>query len=114
NKRRLRARKIEKNLLAQNARPDRLVPLEAIPVERVVPARLGVNVFASRGVTPIVRLLQRPAIRHHIENVGDWRQNVWGKLQDVVWIGIQPVAKLTITPHHSRGPGGQWRTQLRL
>src|SRR5258706_12889520 len=114
NERRFRSHKIEKDLLPQHRRPDRLISLETVAIERVVPVRLRINVFTRRSVSPVVRLLQRPAVRHHIKNIGNWRQNIRRKFQDVVRIRIQPVAKLSIPSHHRRSFSGKWRPKFRL
>src|SRR5258708_40330225 len=114
NERRFRSRKIEKDLLPQHRRPDRLISLETVAIERVVPVRLRINVFARRSVSPVVRLLQRPAVRHHIKNIGNWRQNIRRKFQDVVRIRIQPVAKLSIPSHHRPSVTGKWQPKFRL
>src|SRR5258707_7631704 len=47
NERRFRSRKIEKDLLPQHRGPDRLISLETVAIERVVPVRLRINVFAT-------------------------------------------------------------------
>ena len=59
---------IEENLLAKKLRPDRLVALEAIAIERIVPMRFCIDGFAGKRVAAIVRLRENPAIGNGREN----------------------------------------------
>src|SRR5208283_3440789 len=90
------AGEIEEDLLAQHLWPDWFIALEAIAVERVVPTRLDINVFALRGVATIVRLFERPAIGHGVEHVGNGRQHIGREFQDVVGVGIEAMAEFAI------------------
>ena len=98
-----RSRDIEKNLLSQHFRPDRLVAFEAIAVERIVPARLGVDVLAALRIAAIVGLAERPAIRHRVEHVSGRRKVFSSQFHDVIGIRIKPMAKLAVA-------AGAWRS----
>jgi len=90
------AGEIQKDLRAEERGPDGLVAFEAIAIERIVPARLGVEVFAAGGIAAVVGLLQGPAIGDGVEDVGNGRENVGSEFDDIVGIGIETVAKFAV------------------
>ena len=110
----LRRREVEKHLLAKNFGPNRLIALESVAVEWVIPAGLGIDVFAGYGIAPIIRLLEGPAIRHHVVHIGYWRQHIRSKLQDVVGIGIEAMSEFAIASRHGVRFSWQRRAELRL
>src|SRR6266436_1119624 len=95
---------VQKNLLAKDFGPNRLIAFEAITIERVVPVRLGVEVLAFLRVAAIVRLIERPAIGHCVVDIGDGRQIFRREFSDVVQIGIEAMTKFAIAA------GRRWRT----
>src|SRR5215813_7037989 len=73
-KSRVRSRRdVQEDLPTEQRGPNRLVTLEAIAIERIVPARFCVDVFAGSGIAAILGLRKRPAIRHSGKNVRSWR-----------------------------------------
>src|SRR5208337_1327172 len=108
------AGEIEEHLLAQELRPDGFIALEAIAVERVVPMRLDVNVFALRSIAAVVGLLERPAIGHNIEHVGDRGQHAGCELQNVAGIGIEAMAEFAISTERCGRFRRQGRAELGL
>src|SRR5260370_14345533 len=52
----------QKNLLAQQLRPDGFVALETIAIERIVPMMLGVDVLAALRIAAVKRLLAGPPV----------------------------------------------------
>lgn len=88
---------IEEGLLAEDLRPDWLVAFEAIFVERVVPMRLRVLIFAFLRIAAIVGLREGPAIRDGVKDVGDGRKIFGSEFSDVVGIGVETVAKFVVS-----------------
>src|SRR5262249_26327792 len=108
-----RGRDVQKNLLAEKRRPNRLIAFKAIPVERVVPARLGVEVFARGGIAAIFGLRQCPPIGDRRENIGRRRQTLRRRIQDVARVGIQPMAEFAITAGGEFSARGRRRAEFR-
>src|SRR5215470_8282783 len=65
---------VQENLLAEQRRPDRRIAFEAVVVERIVRARLGIDVLARRWVAPIFRLRKSPSIGNGSEDISGGRQ----------------------------------------
>src|ERR1700730_14896680 len=80
---------IQKSLLPEHLGPNGLVTLIAIAIERVVPPRARVDVFAALRIPSIVRLRKRPPVRNSVINVGNRRQIVWRELLNVSRMGIE-------------------------
>src|SRR5208282_4200665 len=93
---------IQENLLAKNFGPDRLVPFEAIAIERVVPVRLSVRIFAALRIAAIIGLIERPAIGDDVINTGDGRQVFRREFRNVIRVGIETMAKFAIAAERRR------------
>src|SRR5580700_2254944 len=94
---------VQKYLLAEKLRPDGLVALEAVAIERVVPVRPGVGILALLQIPPIVGLIERPAIGHHVVDIGHGRQIIGCEFEDVIRIGIETVTKFVMTTARGQG-----------
>src|SRR5260370_5630914 len=60
----------QKNLLAQQLRPDGFVALETIAIERIVPMMLGVDVLAALRIAAGIWVLDGPAVRRPVVSGG--------------------------------------------
>src|SRR5260370_9356752 len=60
----------QKNLLAQQLRPDGFVALETIAIERIVPMMLGVDVLAALRIAAAIRVLEGPPGGNRVVQVG--------------------------------------------
>src|SRR6266851_6130214 len=67
---------VQKNLLAEQSRPDGFIALETISIERIVPAMLGVDVLAALRIAAVIGLLEGPAVWNRVVHIGDRRQRV--------------------------------------
>src|ERR1039457_5325365 len=59
-----RSRNIQKSLLPEHLGPNGLVALITIAIERVVPARACINIFAALRIPSIIQLRTRPPVRN--------------------------------------------------
>src|SRR6476646_3459936 len=75
--------------------------------------RLGVEIFALPGIAAVVRLIEGPAIGHHVEHVGNGRQVFRREFCDVLGIGIETMAKFTIAAERGRWARWDGGTKLR-
>ena len=80
-------------MLAEKRGPDGLVALEAISIERVEPAGLGVNVLAFLRVAAVIGLLEGPAVWNGVIDVRDRWKRVQRNVFDVGGIGIEAMSK---------------------
>src|SRR4029077_3860132 len=79
---------IQKNLLTETLGPDGLIALEAIAVERIVPAVFGIDVLAPLRVAAVIGLLEGPAVWNGVVDVGHRRKRVRRNILNVLGIGI--------------------------
>jgi len=84
---------VQKSLLAEKLGPNGLVAFEAISIERVEPAGLGVNVLAFLRVAAVIGLLEGPAVWNGVIDVCDRRKRVQRNVFDVSEIGIEAMSK---------------------
>ena len=82
--------------MTEQSGPDGLVTLEAIAIERVIPTGTGIEIFAFLGITAIVGLRKRPAIRDGIIDIGHRWKIIGRKFLNVGGVGIEAMAKFAI------------------
>jgi len=87
---------VQKSLLAEKLGPDGLVAFETIAMERIVPTRLRVDIFAFLRVAAVIGLLEGPAVWNSVVDVGHGRKCVRRNIFDVGGIGIEAMTKLAI------------------
>jgi len=105
---------VDKGLLAENFGPDGFVALEFVAIEGVVPARLGVEIFALGGVAAVFGLLELPAIRNFVVDICDGWKSFGGRVENVRGIGVETMAKLAVRAERFRTRSGECRAELGL
>src|ERR1700730_17000018 len=96
---------IQKSLLPEHLGPNGLVTLIAIAIERVVPPRARVDVFAALRIAPIVRLRKRPPVRNGVINMGNGGKKLRRELLKVRGIGMEAVPQFAICARRCRRIG---------
>ncbi len=99
-------------MLAEKLGPDGLIAFETIAIERIVPARLGVNVLAFLRIAAVIGLLEGPAVRNSVVDIGHRRKRVGRDIFDVIGIGVEAMAKLAIRAEGRLCFGGKSGTKL--
>src|SRR6202163_964931 len=96
---------IQKSLLPEHLGPNGLITLIAIAIERVVPVRARVDVFAALRIATIVRRRKRPSVMNGVVNIGNRRQIIRRELLNVSGIGIEAVPQFAICARRCRRIG---------
>src|SRR5260370_34826488 len=68
-----------------------------MPIERVLPTMLGLQILAPLRIAPVIGLLKGPAVGNRVVDIGRGRKRVRRNIFDVVRIRIETMTKLAIS-----------------